>query len=106
HSEAAPSFQALFMPDAVVGYRLRPNARTRFVTPEFETDIAINARGVRADRAIGPKPAGERRIVVLGDSLVLSVQVELRQTFCRLLEADLNRGRRTDPRRVMNAAVH
>ena len=32
HSEAAPSFQALFMPDSDLGYRLRPNARTRFVT--------------------------------------------------------------------------
>src|SRR5262245_41672509 len=32
HSEAAPSFQALFMPDPIVGYRLRPDARTRFVT--------------------------------------------------------------------------
>ena len=105
HSEAAPSFQALFMPDPLVGYRLRPNARTRFVTAEFETDIAINAQGVRDDRDIGPKPAGERRIVVLGDSLVLSVQVELRQTFCRLLEEDLNRGGGPVRYRVINAGV-
>ena len=105
HSEAAPSFQALFMPDAVVGYRLRPNARTRFATAEFETDIAINAQGVRDDRDIGPKPANERRIVVLGDSLVLSVQVDLRQTFCRLLEEHLNRAGGPVRYRVINAGV-
>src|SRR5439155_4477515 len=92
HSEAAPAFQALFMPDPVIGYRLRPHARTRFATSEFDTEIAINAQGVRDDADIGPKPANERRIVVLGDSLVLSVQVDRQQTFCQLLEDRLNRG--------------
>jgi hypothetical protein len=111
HSEAAPSFQALFMPDPIVGYRLRPNARTRFITAEFDTEIAINAQGVRDDRDIGPKPADERRIVVLGDSLVLSVQVDIRQTFCRLLEDRLNRAESARPGggrihyRVINAGV-
>ena len=92
HSEASPAFQTLFMPDPLIGYRLRPNARTRFVTAEFDTTIAINGQGVRDDAEIGPKPANERRIVVLGDSLVLSVQVERRQTFCALLQDALNRG--------------
>jgi hypothetical protein len=111
HSEAAPSFQALFTPDPIVGYRLRPNARTRFITAEFDTEIAINAQGVRDDRDIGPKPPGERRIVVLGDSLVLSVQVDVRQTFCRLLEDRLNRAESARPDgsrvryRVINAGV-
>jgi lysophospholipase L1-like esterase len=105
HSEAAPAFQALFMPDPAVGYRLRPNARTRFATAEFETDIAINAQGVRDDRDIGAKPPGERRIVVLGDSLVLSVQVDLHQTFCRLLEDRLNRDGAPVRYRVINAGV-
>ena len=105
HSEAAPSFQALFMPDPAIGYRLRPDARTRFVTEEFEASIAINAQGVREDEAIGPKPANERRIVVLGDSLVLSVQVDLRQTFCRLLETRLNSGGGPIRYRVINAGV-
>lgn len=111
HSEAAPSFQSLFMPDPVIGYRLRPNARTRFVTAEFDTTIAINSQGVRDDRDIGPKPAGERRIVVLGDSVVLSVQVDARQTFCHLLEERLNASetsRADGPRihyRVINAGV-
>jgi hypothetical protein len=105
HSEAAPSFQALFMPDPVIGYRLRPNARTRFVTAEFATDIAINGQGVRDDREIGPKPPGEKRIVILGDSLVLSVQVPRAQTFCQLLEDRLNRDAGPVRYRVINAGV-
>jgi lysophospholipase L1-like esterase len=105
HSEAAPAFQALFMPDPVIGYRLRPNAHTRFITAEFETSIAINAQGVRDDAAIGPKPANERRIVVLGDSLVLSVQVDRGQTFCQLLEDRLNRAGSAVHYRVINAGV-
>jgi hypothetical protein len=105
HSEAAPSFQALFIPDPVIGYRLRPNARTRFATSEFDTEIVINAQGVRDSRDIGPKPAAERRIVILGDSLVLSVQVDERQTFCRLLEDRLNRRGGAYTYRVINAGV-
>lgn len=88
-SEAAPGFRALFMPDPQTGYRLRPGAETRFVTNEFTTDIAINPQGVR-DRPIGPKAPGERRIVILGDSLVMAVQVPLAQTFGKLLEQRLN----------------
>ena len=105
HSEAAPSFQALFMPDPAIGYRLRPDARTRFVTEEFDASIAINAQGVRDDEPIGPKPPNERRIVVLGDSLVLSVQVDRGRTFCRLLEERLNSGGGAIRYRVINAGV-
>jgi hypothetical protein len=87
--EAAPGFQSLFMPDPIAGYRLRPGASTRFTTAEFSTDIRINNAGVRGPD-LGPKPAGERRIVVLGDSMVLSVQVAEDDTFCQRLEDRLN----------------
>lgn len=105
HSEAALSFQSLFMPDRTVGYRLRPHASTRYVTAEFDTRITINGQGVRDDRDIGRKPANERRIVVLGDSLVLSVQVDQQQTFCALLEQHLNQGGGPIHYRVINAGV-
>ena len=105
HSEASPAFQALFMPDPVIGYRLRPHARTRFTTAEFDTAIAINGQGVRDDAEIGPKPANERRLVVLGDSLVLSVQVARQHTFCKLLEDSLNRNSGAIRYRVINAGV-
>lgn len=105
HSEADASFQQLFMPDRLVGYRLRPHASARYSTVEFDTRIAINGQGVRDDRDIGPKPANERRIVVLGDSLVLSVQVDQQQTFCSLLEQRLNQRGGSIHYRVINAGV-
>jgi GDSL-like Lipase/Acylhydrolase family len=104
-SEAAPSFQGLFTGDPVIGYRLAPNARIRFTTSDFDTHININSLGVRDDDEIGPKPPGERRIVVLGDSLVLSVQVAHQQTFCELLERRLNARASGVRYRVINAGV-
>lgn len=89
-SEASPGFQSLFMNDPAVGHRLKPNARTTYTTTEFSTDLAINAQGVRDDEPIGPKAPGERRILVSGDSFVLSVQVPLAQTFVKRLEARIN----------------
>lgn len=104
-SEAAPSFQGLFMEDPVVGYRLQPNARVQFTTSEFDAHIAINSAGVRDNEELGVKAPNERRIVILGDSIVLSVQVPFEQTFGELLEARLNRGQSTYRYRVINAGV-
>jgi lysophospholipase L1-like esterase len=105
-SEAAPVFQQLFTIDPEIGVRLRPGASARFKTSEFETDIVINSSGVR-DSEIGPKPAGERRIVVLGDSIVLSVQVQADETFCARLQRRLNANRAPGGAsyRVINAGV-
>jgi lysophospholipase L1-like esterase len=104
HSEAAPAFQGLFIyPDT--GYRLKPNARVRFTTSEFDTELRINAAGLRDDDEIGPKAPNERRIVLLGDSLVLSVQVPFSQTFGELLEQRLNMRPSPYRYRVINAGV-
>lgn len=89
-SEASPGFQSIFMNDPAVGHRLKPNARTTYTTVEFSTDLAINAQGVRDDEPIGPKAAGERRILVLGDSMVLAVQVPVGETFVNRLETRIN----------------
>ena len=89
-SEAAPAFQGLFVGDPVIGYRLKPGARTQFTTSEFDTQIAINRAGVRDDEEVGPKGPTEKRIIVLGDSLVLSVQVPFSSTFTEHLERRLN----------------
>ena len=106
-SEAAPAFQGLFTGDPVIGYRLNPGARTRFTTTEFTTDITINRAGVRDDDEIAAKTGRETRIAVLGDSLVLSVQVPFATTFTEQLERALNeRMHDNGPSyRVINAGV-
>jgi lysophospholipase L1-like esterase len=105
-SEAAPAFQGLFTDDPVVGYRLNPGAETQFTTREFSARIKINGSGVRDDEEVAPKAPGERRIVILGDSLVLSVQVDFDQTFGELLESRLNADALPGVRyRVINAGV-
>lgn len=105
-SEAAPAFQGLFTGDPVIGYRLQPGARTRFATTEFDTEIAINSTGVRDDEELGPKQPGSKRIMILGDSLVLSVQVPFEQTFGEQLERRLNEGSGQNiTYRVVNAGV-
>ena len=51
------------MHDPAIGYRLKPNARARFTTAEFDTEIAINAAGRprrRADRAQTAERAAHR----------------------------------------------
>jgi lysophospholipase L1-like esterase len=104
-SEAAPAFQGLFANDPVIGYRLKPRARIRFETSEFNTEIAINSSGVRDDDEIGETAPNERRILILGDSLVLAVQVPFRQTFGELLEQRLNSRGSGIRYRVINGGV-
>ena len=104
-SEGSTTFQSLFMDDPFVGHRLRPGARIHFASDEFATDIAINEQGVRDDDPLGPKAPNERRIVVLGDSLVLSVQVPFAATFCENLERRLNARGGDTVWRVINGGV-
>jgi lysophospholipase L1-like esterase len=106
-SEAAPAFQGLFTSDPVLGYRLNPGAHTRFTTSEFDTTIHIAQAGVRDDEEIGSKPPGETRIAILGDSLVLSVQVPFSTTFAEQMERRLNDAAAGTGRsyRVINAGV-
>lgn len=103
--EGNRTFGSLFMDDPTAGLRLRPNTRIRYTTVEFSTEIAINAQGVRDDEPIGPKAADERRLVILGDSLVLSVQVAFEQTFGEKLERLLNARGGPHRWRVINAGV-
>jgi hypothetical protein len=105
HTGSEATLGALFFNDPQIGSRLQPNAHVRYTTVEFSTDLAINAQGVRDDRDIGPKAPDERRVVVLGDSYVLAVQVALADTFCKGLEARLNTADPGHRWRVINAGV-
>jgi hypothetical protein len=103
--EGSASFRKLFLQDPRVGYRLAPGVRIQYSTPEFSTQIAIDEQGVRDDQPVGPKGPNERRIIVVGDSLVLSVQVRLSSTFCKQLERRLAAADPSHTWRVIDAGV-
>jgi lysophospholipase L1-like esterase len=85
--------------DPVLIYELR-----RGVTVERDgTVYRINAHGLRDDRELPPKGPGERRVLVLGDSVAFGLGVEGPRTFPALLEAALDRQR--PPTRVLNLSV-
>jgi hypothetical protein len=87
--------------DPVLGVSLRPGSRGWW-PGEHPVYVAINSLGHR-DRERGWrreasgdwfKPAGTRRVLLLGDSLVLGLGVELTRTFGQIFERDLQaRGR-------------
>jgi lysophospholipase L1-like esterase len=95
----------LFVPDPVVSYRLRPGFDGRLDTPEYRTDMRINAQGLRDDRDYGPKEAGVTRILMIGDSFTMGVGVDLDQTFIKQLESALNAGTVRKRVEILNAGV-
>jgi len=58
----------------------------RSVSSEFDVRVRINSDGFRDRDRATPKPAGSRRIVVLGDSITEALQVSLEETFAARVE--------------------
>ena len=89
------------VPDSRVGFRLLPSQdRT---TPRGQ-HIRINSLGMRDEEFPRQKPAGEFRILLLGDSLTFGIDVEQDEIFARRVATSL-RGKSQGTIRVMNGAV-
>jgi GDSL-like Lipase/Acylhydrolase family len=81
-----------------------PGARYRHKSADGTWYFHINNQGMRADRDYSyEKPAGVRRIIALGDSMTAGLEVDNEQTFCSVLERELNRAGLTVE--VLNAGV-
>jgi lysophospholipase L1-like esterase len=63
----------------------------------------INSQGLRDDRPVGPKAPGEKRLLVLGDSVTFGGRVRTDQTYPYRLEQCLRQAGL--PWRVLNAGV-
>lgn len=80
----------LFVLDDAAGYVMRPNTCVRLKTIEYDGILRTNARGIVGPDVPATKPAGEFRVVVLGDSYAVGGQVPNDQTFPAVLERDLH----------------
>jgi hypothetical protein len=83
------------------GRRNRPGAGWK-KTSEFTSWIDINSKGLRGAEVDYPKPPGEKRILVLGDSFTFAEQVNQDQTFAQRLEDRLNADQDGTHYRVLN----
>lgn len=71
--------------DPVLHHRFIPGASGRYKTTEFDVAYDINTLGLRNPETPLEKPAGTKRILMLGDSFTEGDGVEYRETFsCRL----------------------
>ncbi len=72
--------------DPLLGWAKTPDAEGSFVGYEFRTHVKINSHGLRDDEFPREKPAGEYRILALGDSFTVELEVEKEQAWTEVLE--------------------
>lgn len=81
----------LFIADPQFGSILRPNNKTRYVQRDVDQIVITNRFGFHDKDYLLEKPAGTRRILVLGDSYMEALQVSIEETFSQLLQNALNK---------------
>jgi hypothetical protein len=87
----------------VYGFFHRPGASGWIETPEYTSYVSFNSHGLR-EREIEPaKPAGDFRVMVLGDSFVEGAQVPIEATVSRRLETLLQSAAPGRPLDTVNA---
>ena len=70
-----------------LGHEHRPNVSAEL----YGTEIRTNSLGLREDREFEvPKPDGQKRLLVLGDSITLAWGVDVEDGFCARLDRDLD----------------
>ena len=72
--------------DPDLGHVYVPGHRQTLQTREWRQEWRSNTQGVRADVDFGPKPAGTKRILVLGDSFTVGDQVSVDSTYPGVLQ--------------------
>ncbi len=91
-----PAYDVVFLQaDRELGWKQVPGhaftwAGTGWYAREFSVPVRVNSRGFRDREHEVGKPAGLRRVALLGDSFVEAMQVPFEKTAAQLLEARLN----------------
>jgi len=91
--------------DPVLDHSFIPGAVGHYKTTEFDVEYRINALGLREDEISVRKPAGTRRILMLGDSFTEGDGVSHDATFSHRLQAMLDTTALGSRWEVINAGV-
>jgi hypothetical protein len=77
-----------FIPDAELEYAFEPGVQSRMVLPDnYDVPFRINAQGLRDDVEFAREHPGTTRVLLVGDSYVFGVGVELQDTIGKQLQA-------------------
>ncbi|MCK6447619.1 MAG: GDSL-type esterase/lipase family protein [Planctomycetes bacterium] len=82
--------------DPVLGWKLRPGASLEHTNELFTAKETIDSRGFRTPERPFAKPAGTKRVVVVGDSHAEAYTVDDDQTWLVQLERELSRELRVE----------
>ncbi|MEK6940134.1 MAG: GDSL-type esterase/lipase family protein [Nanoarchaeota archaeon] len=74
--------------DPIYDHSYKPNCYSRFSSFEWDTEVYINAEGLRDDEIV-PKEQFDFRILMLGDSMTWGYGVEKEETFSEVLQQNL-----------------
>ena len=89
-ADAGERFYTYVEYDRIRGWRDRPNADVYFNSDEYEVRMQFNSHGLRGPERSYRKGPALYRILILGDSFVEGVGVDLRNRFPEVLEKLLN----------------
>ena len=95
---------ALWEFNQTVGWSYQPGLHTWYTSPEFNSWVEINSRGIHDREHAYAKPAGVYRILLLGDSFTAALEVPFEKSFARLLDKRLDE-RAPGRFEVINAGV-
>ncbi len=100
HEELTP--MSRFHP--VFGWEKMPLSSRRIRRAEYDVEVTFNSKGLRGPERDYVKPAGTRRILILGDSFAEGYYVEEPETARAVLERTLN-ARGCGPVEVINGGT-
>jgi lysophospholipase L1-like esterase len=82
--------RAMHQPDEKLGFKLVPNYFMEYESSEYSTIIKINAKGFRDREYKVAKESSVYRIIMLGDSQIFGLGVDLKESYPKVLETILN----------------
>lgn len=92
--------------DPHTGWYLKPNVEGIYRKSCFESLVKINSQGFRDVEHSLAKPEGVYRVVVLGDSMTAALQVNVEETFSKVLERFLNEAELGKRFEVLNLGMY
>ena len=86
--ETIPEIERMQL-DSVLGWRWTPNYQAEIEYRGYTYELKISGQGLRNETVVMPKPAGQQRIIALGDSVTAGFGVNLEDTFAKKLQKNL-----------------